>query len=460
MANETILCRGCGITMVAFMKVCPRCGAEREDARPVEPQMNTVSDAATSSASSVPPLLAATEESESSEAVKTSVIPLGALRSDPIAYDEEEFAPPQNFVLLSPNEQKRRFPLFTNAQLTLIAVGVGLILLGLVIAGLLWRQQRRDVFQSANAAAAQMAPAAFAGPTPEPSPTPTPIDDQGIFESVKSTLMAYNPLGFSRYKFEVKDGVVTLNGEAEHQPEKDGAENVVRLLIGVKSVVNNLQLKPAAPGFSTDPVKLNLAEARLLDEAMRRQLQDKGQEYQQASITSQPTPDLQREAERLRREQLAAKQREEEAALRAQAEEKIKREAEDYERRLEESRRVEADRRARAEQARVEASSLRYGTIAWNGVVDGVDEIIISGTSASVRHLNGAPPREVRASFSAPMPRAPVEAKLIWVNGRGALDIIQQPSAANGYTAIIRIDDSSKGGDKRYEFTLRWSLLQ
>jgi hypothetical protein len=181
-------------------------------------------------------------------------------------------------------------------------------------------------------------------------------------------------------------------------------------------------------------------------------------ENQPASFAAQPTPDPQREAERQRREQIAAKQREEDAALRKAAEEKLKREAEDYEKRLEEQRRADAERRARAEQAKTDAATLRYGTIAWNGIVDGVDEIIFSGSSASVRHLNGNQPREVRASFSAPMPRSLVDVKLIWLNGRGLIDIIQQPSPANGYTTIVRIDDSAKGGEKRYEFTLRWSL--
>jgi hypothetical protein len=122
-------------------------------------------------------------------------------------------------------------------------------------------------------------------------------------------------------------------------------------------------------------------------------------------------------------------------------------------------RRAEADRRARAEQARIDVATLRYGTIAWSGVVDGVEEIIISGSSASVRHIGGNSPREVRASFSAAVPRSPMEVKLIWQTGRGPIEIIQQPSPANGYTTIVRIDDSQKGGDKRYEFTLRWSLL-
>jgi hypothetical protein len=435
MASETILCTGCGITLIPLMKVCPRCGAAREGAALPE----------------------AAETRSAAKAVRTSVVPVNALRQDQTAYDENEFAPSRHFVLLSPNETKRRFPLLTSAQVSLLAIGIGLVLLGLVIAILLWRQQRRDVLQSANAAATQMQPLAAVAATPSPDPSPTPGDDPALLESVKTALMAYNPLGFTRYKFEIKEGTVTLNGEAEHQPEKDGAENVVRLLAGVKSVVNNLQIKPSLANSFGDPVKLNLAEAKLLDDALRRQAFEK--EDKPKSVDAQPPAlDPQREAERLRREQLAAKQREEDTALRKAAEEKIKHEAEEYEKRLEEMRSVEASRRARAEQARLDAASLRYGTIAWNGVVDGVDEIIISGASASVRHINGNPPREVRASFSAPVPRSPAEVKLMWVNGRGLVDIVQQPTAVNGYTTIVRIDDSSKGGDKRYEFTLRWSL--
>ena len=90
--------------------------------------------------------------------------------------------------------------------------------------------------------------------------------------------------------------------------------------------------------------------------------------------------------------------------------------------------------------------------------VDGIDEIVITGGSASVRHVSGAPPREVKTSFSAPVPRSPGNVKLLSVNGRGAISIIQEPSPANGYTTIVRIDDSARGGEKLHQFTLRWSL--
>ncbi|MGH9836516.1 MAG: BON domain-containing protein [Blastocatellia bacterium] len=460
MASEGIFCSGCGITLRPFMRVCPRCGAARETAAAMQAPSSADSEAdlfsietpvapehfpARDSVDEPTPAFAGDRET------KTEVVPFDVVRQQRHRPNEEYFAPPQDLVFLSPSDMRRRFPLFTSSQLALIAIGAGLLILMIVIAYLLWRQQQRDLSAGANNAGAVALPAPIATPTSDtsPTPTPTPVDDQSISEAVKLALTAYNPLGFTRYKFEVKEGVVTINGEADHQPEKDGVDNVLKLIIGVKSVVNNLTVRPEPP-FS--PVKLNTAEAKILDDAMRRQLEAGGQ----TASVDQPKQPSQTEAQREAAAR-AAKQREEEAALRKAAEEKLRREAEEYEKRQEELRRAEAERRARAEQARLDASVLRSGTVAWSGVVDGVDEVVISGSSASVRHVNGNPPREVKASFSAPIPRSPVKVTLISANGRGPISVVQQPSAANGYATIVRIDDSDKGGDKRYEFTLRWS---
>jgi hypothetical protein len=372
------------------------------------------------------------------------------------------FTSARNPVLLAPGEERRRFPLFTTAQWTLIALGVALLLMMIVIAYLLWRQQQRDTAPVVNPSVVAARPSPSATPIPETSPTPNPSDDQAIYESVRTQLAAYNPSGFSRYRFEVKDGVVTINGEAAHQPEKDGVDSVLKLITGVKSVVNSLKVKPDEKvklDEALAPVKLNLAEAKILDEALRREVESR----EQATNVAPPNPPQQpkqtqpSDAQRDAQLRAAAKFREEDMATRRAAEEKIRRDAEEYERKQEELRRAEAERRARAEQSRVEVVSLRSGTVAWSGTVDGVDEVVISGSSASVRHVNGASPREVKASFSAPVPRSPVSVALISANGRGAISVVQQPSAANGYTTIVRVDDSSKGGDKHYEFTLRWT---
>jgi BON domain len=418
MAGEGILCAGCGITLRPFMKVCPRCGLERENVEPIDIQRNTA---------------------DNREAISTA---------------RPGFRP-ANMVFLPPLETSRRFPLFTSAQWMLIAIGIGLLIVMLAVAFLLWRQEKRDLSRPSEGANTVATPPTSAPARPEASPaitqaTPETIDDQKITDAVKTALMAYNPLGFARYKVEVKEGVVTLNGEALHQPEKDGADNVTRLVAGVKSVVNNLKVKPEEPVI---PLKVNAAEAKLLDEALRQQIQV-DEQSRQKNLQVDP----QREAERQRREMIAARQREEEIALRKAAEEKLRREIEEYEKRQEELRRAEAERRARAEQARFEVSALRTGTIAWSGVVDGVDEIIFSGSSASVRHVSGKPPREVRASFSAPLPRSVVNLDLVSTSGRGIIVIVQHPAPDNGYATIVRIDDSGKGSDKRYEFTLRWTL--
>ncbi len=39
--------------------------------------------------------------------------------------------------------------------------------------------------------------------------------------------------------------------------------------------------------------------------------------------------------------------------------------------------------------------------------------------------------------------------------GRGSIRVVQQPSAWNGYTAVIRIDDPS-GGASFYDFSAFW----
>ena len=443
MAMESILCSGCGITLRPFMQICPRCGAKRETARPMtEPVRESR------------PTPAPTEPYRAN-----FQIPVAAKSFDSIG-GVGYSAPPRNMVYLSPEDTKRRFPIFTTAQWTMIVIGGGLLVMMLIIAYLLWRQQQRDTVQPSNRTLVNVQPSPNATSSPAPSPTPSPSDDQAIYESVKTQLMAYNPLGFSRYNFEVKDGVVTVSGEAGHQPEKEGVGNVLKLISGVKSVVNNLKIKQDPPNGTKEalaPVKLNLVEAKILDDALRRDAELSGQASSsetpnQTQQAKQPQPsDAQREAR-----EKAAKLREEEI-LRKAADDKLRREAEDNDRRQEELRRAEAERRGRAELTRIEPNLLRSGTVAWSGMVDGVDEVVISGSSASVRHVSGATPREVKASFSAPVPRAPVNVSLISVNGRGVISVIQQPSAGNGYTAIVRIDDSAKGGDKRYEFTLRWS---
>lgn len=473
MATDTVLCTGCGITLRPFMTRCPRCGAERETAPASQPAVSNQADVLRfpSEATRTPaaPQAAATAPAwqQSPAPAQTAVVPLDDLRRR--ALQQEEFQPAlSDTVMMSPPDEVRRFPLFTRAQIMLLLVGLGLLGLGLLIGYLLWSREKTDTSLTLNgpqlagqAAPALVLPAASLTPDPNTSPSPTPplsIDDQVLVEEAQKVLAAYNPTGFARYKLTVKDGVVTLDGSAEHQPEKAGATNVLRLLAGAKQVVNNLVVKtdlsllpsptaqPTTAPASTEaslnspPSAVPAAPAAPQTEANNQQAEAEAQRARQLEIER-----LQREAEAQRqREAEAQKQRETEEATRRQQQQ-------------EEARRLEAER-LQTRPRRAEADVLRSGTVAWSGVVDGVDEIVIGGGSAAVRHLSGEAVRDSRTSFSAAVPRAPVSVKLLSTSGRGTIQIVQQPTATNGYTTIVRIDDSAQRGGQAHQFTLRWSV--
>ncbi|MCW5967000.1 MAG: BON domain-containing protein [Blastocatellales bacterium] len=379
---------------------------------------------------------------------------LAAVQRRARASDNAE-APAAPMVYLSPGEDGRRFPLLTRAQWTLIAAGASLTVLLSVVVFLAWRKQNSESHIAAAPGVVQAVATPSSTPAPEAEANPSPPDDAAILAAVKTAVANYNPSGFAKYSLEVKDGIVTVAGEAETQPEKDGVENVVRPLPGVRAIVNNLIVRLTPVMI---PARVNEAEAKRLDDAMRRQYEGAARPKEKDDEAERQRLESEREAERKRREVAAARIREEEERLRREAEDRLQREAAEYERRLEEQRRLEASRRARAEQGRLETNVLRSGTVAWSGIVDGAAEIVISGGSASVRNLSGEAPREVKSSFSAPVPRAPITVRMLSSSGRGNVTIAQEPSAANGYTTIVKVDDTAKGGAQRYEFSLRWML--
>jgi hypothetical protein len=478
MWSEGLICAACGEGLNPMMHVCPGCGQTLEIRRPT---VSSALDAISSATDEIHSESGSAVWNKKSQPVKEKPQGLPPLIAPPLRQETRTQKIPvfqgDEIVYVTLQEDPPRLPRFTPHQLALIAIGAGFVVFSAIIALLLWNNHQREQarqaeIQAREQALRQVLMAASVTSDPALASTPAPMSDNIIAEAVRAALSAYSPDAADHYKFQVRDGVVTLDGYALSDSEKNGAENVIRAIPGTRMLCSNLVVpaEPAEPPLMPVMVRLSEAEAKKLDDALLKQLledqKNREAEAAQNQLQSQPvtpqaqaqaTPDPQREAERLRREQELARLRKEEAALRRQAEDRLKREAAEYEQRQEELRRAEAERRTRAEQARAETSQLRSGTIAWSGFVEGVDEIIISGSSASVRHVSGAPVREPRSSFSAPVPRAPVSVRLLSANGRGTIAIVQEPSAANGYVTIVRVDDSNKGGDKRYEFTLRWS---
>jgi hypothetical protein len=95
------------------------------------------------------------------------------------------------------------------------------------------------------------------------------------------------------------------------------------------------------------------------------------------------------------------------------------------------------------------------GSMIWRGRVDHYVELRIQGDRVQTRERQGAPTINEGASFTSPFPRADVQVFVRKREGRGRVDLIQQPSRWNGYTAVIAINDESGGADN-YEIEVAW----
>ena len=95
------------------------------------------------------------------------------------------------------------------------------------------------------------------------------------------------------------------------------------------------------------------------------------------------------------------------------------------------------------------------GTMRWSGEVDALTQIQIRDRRVTTTTLRGQATRDVHTRVDgAPLSR---EAQLsVSVHqGRGSVTVVQQPSASNGYTAVVRVNDPA-GGFGRYDFDLTW----
>ena len=381
----------------------------------------------------------------------------------------------------------RRFPLLTDGQKKLMLIGVLVMLVFAAIGYLLWQQQKKDearakaptseeIYLSSTSQTQAEVPPADPAPT-EPLPENTAsAADQSLSNNVRQILTAYNPSAIdSQYKVTVKDGIITLNGEAQTQLEKDGAENVLRPLNGIKKIINNLNVRGLmartpgsviAPGGVNGPVMYpitNPAEAKRLEEALKKDLAEGASNAEkltarlnesnnQLKLQPPPTPvpvETVKVDDSEARKKSAAQFNEELAQQRRIAEEKLKE--------REEAEKADTARKAREQAAPPVVAELRSGTVTWVGTVKGVEDIVIRGASASVNHVSGDVASGVRATFSAPIPNAPISVRVVAASGKAPARIIQQPSAANNFTTIVRVGSDGKGDSKPQSFSLRWS---
>ena len=92
------------------------------------------------------------------------------------------------------------------------------------------------------------------------------------------------------------------------------------------------------------------------------------------------------------------------------------------------------------------------GALRWSGSVDSEVEIRLSGRSVETRALSGGDTRDARSSvIGNGLPRRDAQLVISQHQGRGTVYIAEQPTAYNGYTAVIRVRDP-QGGYGYYDF--------
>lgn len=83
----------------------------------------------------------------------------------------------------------------------------------------------------------------------------------------------------------------------------------------------------------------------------------------------------------------------------------------------------------------------------WDGRVDREVQIVMRGNQISTRNIGATEPGRSRSRMFADLPRMDGQVRIQVLNGRGNVDVIQQPNSGNGFTTIVRIQDPRSGSD-------------
>lgn len=98
----------------------------------------------------------------------------------------------------------------------------------------------------------------------------------------------------------------------------------------------------------------------------------------------------------------------------------------------------------------------KKGDLDFRAQIDGTVVLRIRGDRVYARVMNGKPLRLDRFEFSQPLPASGLrELKVERKDGRGKVEIVEQPWEGNRFSALIRISDP-KGGSDKYRIRLKW----
>jgi hypothetical protein len=91
----------------------------------------------------------------------------------------------------------------------------------------------------------------------------------------------------------------------------------------------------------------------------------------------------------------------------------------------------------------------------WQGTVDREIQIQLRGNRASVQPIGNSEPRSGYGRMLNGLPQQNGTLVVERLEGRGNVDVIEQPSARNGYTATLRIRDPNSGASN-YRIAAYW----
>jgi hypothetical protein len=89
----------------------------------------------------------------------------------------------------------------------------------------------------------------------------------------------------------------------------------------------------------------------------------------------------------------------------------------------------------------------------WSGRVDRDVQLTMRGNDLATRSVGSV--SQTRSRVMRPLPRMDGRLVLQVLNGRGLAEVTEQPTAQNGFTAVIRVEDSKSGADY-YHITGYW----
>ncbi len=91
----------------------------------------------------------------------------------------------------------------------------------------------------------------------------------------------------------------------------------------------------------------------------------------------------------------------------------------------------------------------------WDGRVDREVQVVMRGRNVWTNRIGQTEPGRARIRELGTLPRQDGEITIQVLSGRGSVDVIQQPTAQNGYTSIVRIVDPRSGSDA-YRLAAYW----